>query len=43
MGLVERLMQLERIHAVFILSEDSIGAFVPGYETPANVRSKLGI
>ena len=38
-----RLMQLERIHAVFILAEDSTSAPIPGYDTPSNVRSKLGI
>ena len=38
-----RLMAIERIHAVFILAEDSESAPVPGYDTPANVRTKLGI
>ncbi len=34
-----RLQVIQRFHAVFILAEDRI----TGYETPANVRSKLGI
>lgn len=34
-----RLAVIQRIHAVFILAE---GRY-PGYDTPANVRSKLGI
>lgn len=34
-----RLAVIQRIHAVFILAE----ARAPGYDTPANVRSKLGI
>lgn len=34
-----KLAMIQRIHAVFILAE--VGA--PGYVTPANVRSKLGI
>ncbi len=38
-----RLMALERIHSVFILAEDSTSAPIPGYDTPDNVRSKLGI
>ncbi len=38
-----RLMALERIHAVFILAEDSKSDPIPGYDTPANIRSKLGI
>ncbi len=38
-----RLAMIERIHAVFILAEDSESAPIPGYDTPANVRTKLGI
>lgn len=34
-----RLAVIQRIHAVFILAE----ARATGYDTPANVRSKLGI
>lgn len=32
-------LYVDRVHAVFILAELK----VPGYETPANVRNKLGI
>lgn len=34
-----RLSLIQRIHSVFLLAE----AKIPGYETPANVRTKLGI
>lgn len=35
----ERALYIERVHSVFLLAETR----VPGYETPANVRTKLGI
>ena len=35
----QRALFLERMHAVFALAE----AGVPGYDTPAGVRTKLGI
>jgi hypothetical protein len=34
-----RAIYIERVHAVFILAEQR----VPGYDTPATVRSKLSI
>ena len=34
-----RAMYINRLHSVFILAEEG----VPGYDTPANVRTKLGI
>lgn len=34
-----RLAMIQRIHAVFLLAEDRL----PGYDTPAAVRTKLGI
>lgn len=34
-----RLAVIQRIHAVFILAEER----APGYDTPTNVRGKLGI
>ncbi len=36
---VQRLQVIQRFHSVFILAE----VRAPGYETPAGVRSKLGI
>jgi hypothetical protein len=39
LALAQKALFIESIHAVFMLAE--IGA--PGYDTPANVRSKLGI
>ncbi len=38
-GDAARALYLIRLHAVFILAEDT----VPGYDTPAGVRTKLGI
>ena len=35
----DRVLWLEGIHSLFILAEDK----VPGYDTPAGVRSKLGL
>lgn len=34
-----RLAVIQRLHAVFLLAEHRI----PGYDTPTNVRTKLGI
>lgn len=38
-ALANKGLFINGIHAVFILAEEG----VPGYDTPANVRSKLGI
>lgn len=38
-ALIARLVLAERIHGVIMLAQQR----VPGYDTPANVRSKLGI
>lgn len=38
-ALANKALMVERIHGVFILAEGR----VPGYDTPANVRTKLGI
>ena len=35
----QKAQYVESIHSVFILAEDRI----PGYNTPANVRTKLGL
>ncbi len=42
-GSAARALQLQRIHAVFMLAETSQTDSVPGYDTPAAVRGKLGI
>ena len=38
-ALANKALFIEKMHAIFILAEDKI----PGYSTPAEVRTKLGI
>ncbi len=43
LSIADRQVLLNRWHSVFILAETNDSDPVPGYDTPANVRTKLGI